>query len=320
MPEKDPDSILFPNVLTDTEILVAAKNDLGEDPKNLQDCIDHLRKWIEQSPHLHNIRKDDLVLKTFLRGCKYSLEKSKEKLDFFFTVRTTLPSWFDNWDPRQAAVQAYLNKGVYLPLPGYDKHGRFCVLMRPGTSDPNHMKIEDGFKVSTMMMEYALRVNEQAQVKGLVLIQDMAGMTASHAAQVNPALAKKAMTVWQDASPQNPKAMHFLNMPGVIETVFRMMQTLQKEKMRKRNVVHSKGDYSQLIDDIGADILPKEYGGNNVSVDVLRDFWKKETEENRNWFLDQSKYKTDESKRTGKPKNHSDIFGIEGSFRKLEID
>ena len=58
---------------------------------------------------------------------------------------------------------------------------------------------------------------------------------------MNPVVAKKAMTVWQDAYPsrcsegflfhsdflqisRRPKALHFVNMPPVIESVFRMMQ------------------------------------------------------------------------------------------------
>merc|ERR1719290_7346 len=105
------------------------------------------------------------------------------------------------------------------------------------------------------------------------------GMIASHALKMNPVVAKKAMTVWQDAYPARPKALHFINMPPVIESVYKMFEGFQKEKMRQRNHVHPKGDLSKMQEDVGLDILPKEYGGNNGTIAELTDYWVKEMDE-----------------------------------------
>ena len=39
---------------------------------------------------------------------------------------------------------------IYLPLRGYDKHGRFVLLMRNGNSNPKTMQMEEMFKVRTI--------------------------------------------------------------------------------------------------------------------------------------------------------------------------
>jgi hypothetical protein len=40
----------------------------------------------------------------------------------------------------------------------------------------------------------------------------------------------------------------------------------------------------------------------------------------RDWLKKQSKLKSDEKKRRGQQKSYADIFGMEGSFRQLNID
>lgn len=67
--------------------------------------------------------------------------------------------------------------------------------------------------------------------------------------------------------------------------------------------------------------LPNELGGKGGPLMELHEAEIKKLENHREWFLeDESRSRVDESKRPGKAKSATDLFGVEGSFKKLDID
>jgi len=141
----------------------AAAEEFGESPAILTSSLLSVKTWISQCPHLKQACTEDLFLTTFLRGCKFSLERTKEKLDNFHAIKTSLPEWFDNWDPKDPAVQEILSAGIFLPLPGFDREGRLVTLSRSGKVVPSKMKLDDLIRTSLMVMAVA-RAGEQQSV------------------------------------------------------------------------------------------------------------------------------------------------------------
>lgn len=120
-------------VLAQEELEKLAKELLNEDPKRREADIKHIRDWINKQPHLgKNVRqgdtdmstrsiesihwfffiKDDTFILFFLRGCKFSLEKVKKKIEAWNTLRGMCPEFFDNWDPQDPFNAAILKKGL----------------------------------------------------------------------------------------------------------------------------------------------------------------------------------------------------------------
>lgn len=62
-------------------------------------------------------------------------------------------------------------------------------------------------------------------------------------------------------------------------------------------------------------INKRKCGLNSIIDDTFN-----KVKEMRTWFLEEEHFRVDEQKRPGKPKTESDYFGVEGSFKTLNLD
>ena len=220
------------------------------------------------------------------------------------------PSWFLEWDPRDETVQNVLQTGMFLPLRGFDKRGRYPILVRLGQMIPSKMTAEECWKQIIMMFNLINEGNLQAQTKGMVVIIDLENMNSSHVGLVNPSLIRKLLVVFQDAYPMDNEILlslsnaYFLNMPKMMEKFVNIAISFLNKKYKKILKIQDKNNLT-LLDDLGGEILPEEYGGTNQTCDQLTHFWMSEMVKHSDWFNQQVKYKTDESVRQGKSKLHS---------------
>lgn len=61
---------------------------------------------------IFDLLEDQWIL-AFLRGCKFSLERTKEKIDMYYTARTVAPEFFGERNPFDPAIQEFLKLGYY---------------------------------------------------------------------------------------------------------------------------------------------------------------------------------------------------------------
>ncbi|KAK6620637.1 hypothetical protein RUM43_010932 [Polyplax serrata] len=293
------------------------RNELNENVDTRAQDLQTIKEWLDLQPHLPK-NFDDARLMTFLRGCKFSLEKTKRKLDMYFTMRSAIPEFFSNRNPLDPTIQDIMKNIHVPPLPGLTPEGRRVIVMRGIDKDQATPNVAEAMKVVFMIGDIRL-LEETTGVGGDIYILDAAVATPAHFAKFTPTLIKKFLVCAQEGYPVKLKEVHVVNVSPLVDTIVNFVKPFLKEKIRNRIFFHTNG-YESLYKYVPKEILPEEYGGFAGPTAAINEQWMKKMETYKDWFQEQETVKADESKRPGKPKTHDDLFGVEGSFKKLVID
>lgn len=305
-------TLVHPN----NDMLVRLRQELNEDVNTRDASVQAIMEWLAKQPHLPDTW-DEAIVMNFLRSCSFSMEKTKRKLDLYFTMRTAAPEFFSNRDINRPELQELMKFVTIPPLSGLTPEGRRVVVLRGKDKTVTSPLAEDGMKILLMIGD--IRLVEECGISGDIYILDASIITPTHFAKVTPGLVKKFLVCVEEAYPVKLKEVHVVNAHPLVDIIYTWIKPLLKEKIKNRVYMHS-GGYESLYKYIPKENLPEEYGGTAGKVQDFHDAWYQKLVDYTPWFKAQENIKADESKRPGKPTNYDDLFGVDGSFKQLSID
>ncbi|XP_061393123.1 clavesin-2-like [Musca vetustissima] len=296
-----------------------ACEELNEVPERIDQDLRDFRQWIERQRHL-KARTDDQFLISFLRGCKYSLEKAKNKLDKYYTLKSKYPEFYtiQNIDDPRVIELYKMGIGLHLPTP-LNENGPRIQYFRPGNYPTDKYTFTDVMAIANSFQELNMRFDDYCVVNGYIQILDMSSYTASHILQLTPNIVRKIFIFAEDALHLRQRAIHIINTSPTVDRLLNMIKSLMPVKQQQRLFIHG-SNLESLYEHIPLKYLPRDLGGENSSFDEINKLQWEVFQENREYFIENKKYGVDESLRESKSTDYTQLFGIEGSFRKLMVD
>nr|CAI5836981.1 unnamed protein product [Callosobruchus analis] len=285
---------------------------LRKTEKDACDYIVAVKKWCRLQKHLPEKPSDELI-ESFLVTNRFLVERTKEKLDMYYTIRSLLPECFKNKNPKLPNMKEIARVVYYCPLPKMTNE-MYRVNILKIIGEPESFDAYDCFGHQMNINE--IRLHEEINL-GDILIIDFANVKVGHVVKFTPVHMKKASVIIEKVFSNRIKGIHIINAPAYVEPVISVLKSFLKQKLLNRIHVHS--SQKLLLNHISSDVLPKDYGGKEMPLEELNDLWLKKLEEYQERFDILDTLRVNEQLRPTPLKN-DDILGYHGNFQKLNVD
>ncbi|XP_069698948.1 alpha-tocopherol transfer protein-like isoform X1 [Periplaneta americana] len=292
--------------------------ELGLNEERVKESVEALKKWLAMEPHLpeESGSLHEARLERWLIRCKNSMERTKQSIDLYYTLKSLCPELMCDWNPRSKWYQDAVKTLCWFPMPEPTPEGDRVTMIKYLTKDAINYTHEDLVRSCTMANE--VRMCEEYCFSDIYVL-DLENYTLGHASRITFTAAKKAEICFLDAFNTRLKAFHFINAPSCAEVLIWILKAVLNPKLISKVYVHGK-DLTNFRKQVPRMCLPDDLGGTGGSLQENWNLWLKKVDSYHNWFKQHENFKSDESKRQGGALNADDLFGFDGSFKELNVD
>ncbi|CAH0714068.1 unnamed protein product, partial [Brenthis ino] len=276
-----------------------------------------LQQWLKTQPHMPEPYITELDLILTYHSCCQSMEVSKQVLDLHYTLRTLFNNLFLNRIVDENIIKI-LNVFLNVPLAVPSTDNCKVVYLRLIDTDTKNFVYMDLARV--VIMQIDLLQLEEGTWPGLILLFDLDGVTLGHLAKLDLSTVQQMIYYLQEAMLVKLKGLHFMNATAIMNRLLLIIKPFMKKELIQMLFIHPLGA-TTLEKFVPLKALPKDAGGEYKTYEEVKNEWIDKMKANSDFFFNENKKRVAESLRPGKPKTIANIFGgVEGSFKKLDID
>lgn len=139
-------------------------------------------------------------------------------------------------------------------------------------NDPEKINFNDVIKAFFMAADTRLVTMDEVWSAGEVAIFDMTNITLRHFTKIVLSTLRLFMKYSQEMHPVIIQQIHIVNCCSMVNRVLMVIRPFLKAEVGERIQTHLAGS-DTLFKYVPKEVLPKEYGGYNLSFETVRKYW-----------------------------------------------